>query len=268
MRRIAGLDEIATEFDAVVTDQYGVLHDGSTPFPSALAAMEALHARGCPIVALTNSGKRAATNAARLASLGFPPDLFAAVISSGELARKRLEDLPPGTAVHLITRDGETELLDGLDLPQVGPDQAAALVVLAGIRPATTSRSAYNAALEARAKNRIPLLLVNPDTLMIEAGSVMFGAGAIAEDYAKAGGPVEPLGKPAPEMFEAALQIIGATPPDRVLMIGDSPEHDIAGARNLGFQTLLVEGGVQAGLDGPPADYVIDQLRWATTGDG
>ncbi len=37
------------------------------------------------------------------------------------------------------------------------------------------------------------------------------------------------LGKPAPVIYEAAMQLLGLTSPGEVLAIGDSLEHDIAG---------------------------------------
>ena len=45
--------------------------------------------------------------------------------------------------------------------------------------------------------------------------------------------------KPAPESFAAVLTALGVTP-DRVLMVGDSPDTDIAGAHAAGVQALLL----------------------------
>ena len=52
----------------------------------------------------------------------------------------------------------------------------------------------------------------------------------------------------------------------RILCIGDSAEHDVAGGRNAGFATLLVMQGVSAGHDpaslSPQPDYVMESFRW------
>ncbi len=37
----------------------------------------------------------------------------------------------------------------------------------------------------------------------------------------------------------------------RVVMIGDSPEHDVAGARAMGLSTLLVRTGIHSHLGEP-----------------
>ena len=39
-RAIASILEVAREYDAVVLDQWGVLHDGSEPYPGAVTALE------------------------------------------------------------------------------------------------------------------------------------------------------------------------------------------------------------------------------------
>jgi len=54
---------IASSFAAVFFDQYGVLHDGRSPYPGARDALAALKSRGVKIVVLSNSGRTGAANA-------------------------------------------------------------------------------------------------------------------------------------------------------------------------------------------------------------
>jgi ribonucleotide monophosphatase NagD (HAD superfamily) len=72
------------------------------------------------------------------------------------------------------------------------------------------------------------------------------------------------LGKPGIEMFRAGLGALGDPPPGRVLMIGDSPGHDIAGAATAGCRTLWISSGVQSGADSFVAspDFRMKHLRW------
>jgi HAD superfamily hydrolase (TIGR01662 family) len=46
--------------------------------------------------------------------------------------------------------------------------------------------------------------------------------------------------KPSPLIFRAALELIGC-PAERSVMVGDSPEDDIAGARAVGMRAVLVD---------------------------
>src|SRR6185312_16969519 len=55
----ADLRSLAQRFDVFFVDQFGVLHDGSAPYPGAVAALSSLKAAGKKIVLVSNSGKRA-----------------------------------------------------------------------------------------------------------------------------------------------------------------------------------------------------------------
>lgn len=48
--------------------------------------------------------------------------------------------------------------------------------------------------------------------------------------------------KPDPRIFERALEAVGCRP-DQALLVGDHPEHDIAGAARLGLRTCWVARG-------------------------
>ena len=169
---IAGLADIADSFDGVLVDQFGVLHDGQKPFPGAGHCLEALRARNVPVVALTNSGKRATGNRDRLTRLGFHPDLIAAVVSSGELARAeiagRLESgrLRPGARIAILSRDKDTGIVDGLDVRCVAPGPDADLLVIAGIEPERRDRVGYGTLLAPLALRRIPAICANSDQVM------------------------------------------------------------------------------------------------------
>ena len=95
VRHLDSLKEIAGDYDAVVLDQWGVLHDGTTPYPRAIDTLKTL--RGTRFAVLSNSGKRAAPNAARIAAMGFCADLFDLVMTSGEAL---WQDIAAGRAAH------------------------------------------------------------------------------------------------------------------------------------------------------------------------
>jgi HAD superfamily hydrolase (TIGR01549 family) len=61
--------------------------------------------------------------------------------------------------------------------------------------------------------------------------------------------------KPSPLIFRAALELVGCEP-ETALMVGDSPRDDVAGAKAVGMQALLLD---RAGLH-PDAAHRIDSL--------
>jgi ribonucleotide monophosphatase NagD (HAD superfamily) len=87
------------------------------------------------------------------------------------------------------------------------------------------------------------------------------------------------VGKPHAPIFTAALERLGQPDPARVLMIGDSLDHDVAGARRAGMLTLLLRSGVHrvatrnssngvltlrgsVGADVPIPHWTMNHLAW------
>ncbi len=73
---------------------------------------------------------------------------------------------------------------------------------------------------------------------------------------------VEPIliGKPSPYLFHKALEEL-ALPPERVLMIGDTPSTDIAGGQAMGMRTALVDPAGRYTLESTGADVILLNLR-------
>lgn len=240
-------------YDAFLLDQFGTLHDGTQLYPGVLAALEAARAAGRRCVLLSNSGKRAAANAGRLARLGIRAELIAGYVTSGEVAWALLAagevDVARGARrCLLIERDGDGSFLDGLDLRAV-PAAEAELVLIAGSEGERRSLDSYRQELAPLARAGIPALCINPDRVMLTPRGLAFGAACIAEAYAEAGGAVSWIGKPYPQIFAAGLRLLGDMAPHRVACVGDSVEHDIAGARAAGLAGWLVRTGIVDGFD-------------------
>lgn len=267
-RAIDRLSEIRGTFDAVLIDQFGVLHDGHRQFPGTLDCLQHLVRADVPVAALSNSGKRSRLNVTRLERLGFPRALFRSVVTSGELAYRRIEDdlargrLKPGVAVAVISRDNDISMIDGLPVRPVGTDDEPDLLIIAATEPEHRTLESYLEDLAPLARAEVPALCINPDRHIYANGGAAFGPGVVAERYRTLGGSVAMLGKPGREMFLAGLNALGDIAPQRCLMIGDSPEHDIAGAKAAGCQTLLISSGVQSGTGRADADFVMTHLKW------
>jgi ribonucleotide monophosphatase NagD (HAD superfamily) len=81
---------------------------------------------------------------------------------------------------------------------------------------------------------------------MFTPRGLMPAPGALARLYAELGGTVHYVGKPHPTIFAAALRRLGDPDPGRVLVIGDSLDHDVEGGRRAGMLTALITSGVHA----------------------
>jgi len=245
---------IASSFKAVFFDQYGVLHDGRKPYPGARDALAALKSRSVKIVVLSNSGRSGAANAERMTKLGFEPGLYDLLVTSGDVAQTLLERgrfpalLAPGARCFVISTGGDDEFASALGLVPTPHSDAADLVIIAGSQADKVSLDDYCTMLAPAARRGAPCLCTNPDKLMLTASGNAPGAGRIAEIYEELGGAVTWVGKPFPEIYRAAAELAEVQDPRDVLCVGDSVEHDIAGANLFGAFTALVRTGILAGL--------------------
>jgi len=245
------LDNLIDEFDAFLLDQFGVLLDGAQSYPGAIIALSEIARRGKKVGILTNSGKRAEPNAARLQRLGFDRNHIDAVISSGEAARIKLRSmlghqLPEEAQVLVLARDGDLSSIEGLSLQATDNANAADLVLIAGSRSEEVSLQGYGTLLEGPAARGVPALCTNPDMVMLTGEGSYFGAGKIAQLYRHLGGHVEEIGKPHKLIYDVAFDQLGIKDPASVLCIGDSPAHDIRGAHVAGCKAALVRTGIHA----------------------
>jgi HAD superfamily hydrolase (TIGR01459 family) len=278
-RVLASLSEIASDYGAIVFDQWGVLHDGSAPYSMVLPTLEKLRADGHRLAVLSNSGKRAKDNEDQLARFGIPPDLFTCVMTSGEaLWRAFATGEMAYTRLHAVTRGaGDAEAwADGLGVSFV-PIDAAEAVLLMGLSD-TGGASTYDDVFAAALGRGLPVLCSNPDRTAPRAGgAIVVMPGTLAHQYVEDGGAVHFVGKPYPAVFravEAALDMA----PSRLLMVGDSLEHDIAGAHAAGWDSAFVCGGLHAqcfesgevaetvaalarAMDTPLPEFTLDTVR-------
>lgn len=277
---LPGLAALAGRYGVFLVDQFGVLHDGTAPYPGAVEALVALKGSGARVVLLSNSGKRSAPNERRLLALGFAPGSWDLFLTSGEVAYRQLAGdlgappVPRGTRCLLIARDDDLSAVDGLGLELVQRGEEAEIVLISGSRGDTVPLDAYRSLLAPAARAGVPCLCTNPDKVMLTPSGNAFGAGRIAEVYAALGGPVTWIGKPFPAIYRAALSVLGDPDPADVVGVGDSVEHDIAGAKGAGVKAALVRAGILAGLDdanleasfakhGATPDYLLSAFRWS-----
>jgi HAD superfamily hydrolase (TIGR01459 family) len=274
---LAGLGAIAAGYDALFVDQFGVLHDGAAPYPDAVETLLELKAAGKRVVLLSNSGKRAAPNEARLERLGFPRGSWTHLLSSGEVAWSILAAAAADQAIRqrclLIARDGDRSAIEGLpfDLSEDGSD--CAVVLIAASEGDRLSLEDYAALLAPAAARGVPAYCTNPDKQMLTPLGLRFGAGRIAMLYEELGGQVTWIGKPFPEIYDAARHAVGDINPRRILCVGDSVEHDIAGAREAGLASCFITGGIHHGADEAELsalyaaaravpDFTMPRFRW------
>lgn len=278
---------LAAACDGFILDQWGVLHDGTVPYPGAAACLQRLRAAGKRIVVLSNSGKRAADNLKRMARMGFDTALIDRFVSAGEDARDALETRADafhsklGRRCYAFTRDGDQSLLADIGLEFVDRVEDAHFMAVIGTDSPRRALADYERELQAGIARGLPMICANPDIARLTADGIIEAPGVLADRYEALGGTVFYHGKPHPAIYRSCLLALGCAP-ERVIAIGDSVEHDILGAARVGLRSALIPGGVHAaalgiswgGLPGPRAwrafadaavakpDFLLPAFTW------
>jgi arabinose operon protein AraL len=238
-------------------DLDGTIYVGEALVPGADAVIEALRADGRRLAFLSNKPLETRADYARkLTKLGIPAEAGDVVNSSLVLAR-HLAALDPGAPVFVI---GERPLIDELAAHgfEVRGDRHVRWVVIAFDR--TFDYAKLNTALQA-VRGGARLIATNPDrTCPTEDGEIPDCAGMTAAVEAVTGQSVEVVvGKPSPIILDVALQGLGVTAADCVI-VGDRLETDIVMGKRHGLATVLVLSGVTRPGDPRIAEIAPDAV--------
>ena len=249
---LTGLSQLVDHYDGFIVDQWGVLHDGVTPYPGARDCVRRLHEAGKRIVVLSNTGQTAEHNLSLMRGMGFDSACFDRFVGAGEDARAALvERREPfhralGRRCYAITRAGNHALIDGIGLEIVDTIEAAEFLVVIGIDSPPLGVADYEALLLAGLARRLPMICANPDIVRVSPEGTITAAGALARHYEELGGSVFYHGKPYPAIYASCLRALDGCTPERVIAIGDSVEHDVLGAARAGLACAFVAGGIHA----------------------
>jgi len=249
---VTGVSALAAAYDGFILDQWGVLHDGTSPYAGAIECLERLRAAGKDVVVLSNSGRREAENLRFMARMGFPEALFDRFVGAGDDARRAIaERADPfhralGRRCYAFTRSGDHSLIDGIGLEIVDRVEAADFLAVIGTDSPQRNLPDYEATLRAGISRGLPMVCANPDLVRLAPEGTIEAPGVLARRYEALGGAVFYHGKPHPAIYRSCLEALGVADHGRVIAIGDSIEHDVLGASRVGLRSAFVAGGIHA----------------------
>ena len=266
---ITALSQISDRYDAVFCDLWGCLHNGKTPFPAAVLALQAFRAKGGRVVLLTNAPRPQSNVINQLNAMGLPRDAWDLVVTSGEAAQAAMLSGAVGRRIYHIGAakdesffsdfsDDIQSLAGGSSITRVPLDQAEGIVCTGLADDLTETPDDYRAMLLQAKINDLPLLCANPDIIVDFGDTRLYCAGALAQAYENMGGTTLYYGKPHPPIYDLARRrlapMLTAGDP-RILCIGDGITTDVQGAVAEDLDVLFVTGGISAAEFGPDSSH-------------
>ena len=265
--------ELAPEYDVLLCDVWGVVHNGVAAFAEACDALMRSRARGATVVLVTNAPRPSEQVSRQLERLHVPREIYDAIVSSGDVTRNEIVTRPGKSLFHMGP-ERDRSIFTGLDL-QFAPLEQADYVVCSGLDDdETETPDDYRARLELMLARKVFMVCANPDVVVERGNRLLYCAGAIADLYRTMGGEVLYAGKPYRPIYDMALakaEAAAGKPIERkrVLAIGDSLRTDLKGAQALGIDFLFVTAGIHAeelgGRDRP--DMAALRTAFAAAGE-
>ncbi len=254
-RIISRLADIASHYDAVLCDVWGVIHNGRTAFQAACQALADFRQSGKPVVLISNAPRPSSVIPNQLAHLHVPTDAWDRIVTSGDATRAEIERRGPRG--YKIGPSKDEGLYDGLPV-DFRALESADYVICTGLRDDLTEPpESYRPELAALVARNLPFICANPDRVVQFGGHLIPCAGALADIYEELGGQVIMAGKPFAPIYDltiAAAEAVAGRRLDRarLLCIGDGVQTDVAGALNQKLDCLFVADGIHTQeLSGP-----------------
>ena len=247
---ITEFSTIASDYDVVLSDVWGVIHNGITSYPQACDALSHFRAGGRVVVLITNAPRPSESVARQLDRLDVPRETYDAIVSSGDVTRSVIKKRH-GQSLYHLGPERDRSIFAGLDI-DFAPPETADYVVCSGLKDdESETPDDYRPLLEFLLARKLFMVCGNPDVVVERGSTLVYCAGSIADLYASMGGEVLYAGKPYPPIYEMALARAETAAsreiaPSRVLAVGDSVRTDLKGAHAMGLDFLFVTSGIHA----------------------
>jgi HAD superfamily hydrolase (TIGR01459 family) len=256
-----GITTISTSFKGILLDAYVVFWGGNDIglFPGANKTMEKLVSNKKIVGILSNSTQLVSNEVHKLAEHGIIQYIhFHFLVTSGEVAKHIFmhEKLPFETpnrkywlfrgshpkyasykaifqdTLYIETPDIKEADFIYISVPHIdGEDQV--------------DPELFREEIEKLIMTNLPMICPNPDQFAHEGkpSRAVVRQGSIARMYEESGGKVFYIGKPNTKAYEMAMEHFkkyASFDPEEILMVGDTPETDIRGARLFGMPSALI----------------------------
>jgi len=237
--RIDGLKATIDKYDSFIIDVWGVLYDGRTYYEGVPELLDYLQDK--KKVFLSNSPRPSSTVFERLNELGLnirQEDIF----TSGDFFREKAHNGEFKDKIfYVIGAAHNKDILDGIEIKTTEDMAKANAAIVLMFVDDEQELQIYRDMLDKAKTHNLEVFCPNPDKIVSHADGIRYTGGYFAKYYETIGGKVSYFGKPHRAIYEHVINKFSLR---NTLAIGDSLETDIAGAKNLQLDSVLLLCGI------------------------
>jgi len=249
--KVVKFKDLLDKFDCFLFDQWGVIHDGKKKFKFIDKTLKKLQSKCCIVISNTSQNKSEAKKNT-LKKLNINHTYFDKIVTSGEylehiaLSKEkkfiRFNKFLKLKKCYLITNGSKNEVFKNIGLKKTNI-KSAKFILAMSVKP-FENFDRYKKILDQLISKKLTMLCSNPDKFVFDGkvNKFVLQVGTLAAYYKKIGGKVLFIGKPYIGIFSYSLKNLNFKK-NRILMIGDNTQTDIAGANRFGVKSALVLDG-------------------------
>lgn len=251
-KQLIDINDLKEQYDMFIFDVWGVVVEGSQPYPGVAEVINRLSDEGKLVVFLSNAPRPSAASITKMSTEFGVHAKEGYFFTSGQLAL----DIINNSALHFGVKDAKiynigsdrnNDILASVPNLEVTDISDANALLITAYRDEGEDIKAFDSLLKQASIMNLPAICANPDIKIINGTKWRYCAGYFARKYEELGGTVIYTGKPhsliyekmAASFYEKRINI----PRSRIVMVGDTFETDILGANRFGIESALVMTG-------------------------
>ncbi|MGB4192334.1 MAG: TIGR01459 family HAD-type hydrolase [Rickettsiales bacterium] len=249
--KILSIEDIIEKYDAIISDIWGVIHDGYAPYEKSINILNKMLIKGKKIILLSNTPRPGDLSKKTMMDWGINMNDIP-IYTSGDAVREQLvswnDDVfsKLGRKFYHLGENRNQDLLSNLEVERVDELSEANFILISAFIDDDENIDCFDYILEEAAKYNLPAICANPDLVANHGLQLRYCAGAFSERYQKLGGVVYYYGKPDTRIYNNVINKFkdyNIMDKNKILMIGDTLETDILGANKVGIDSVLVTSG-------------------------
>ncbi len=232
-------------FDGLLLDLDGVVYEGGKAIPGAVETINLLANQLTIGYVTNNASRKPETIAAQLSGYGLNVTADQVIGSARAAAQLLAEKISTDSKVLVVGGEGLRSEVERLGFTVVPSADDAPDAVIQGFSPEVGWKDLAQAAFAIQ-RGAIWVASNQDWTIPVEGGIAPGNGTLVSAVHTAVGILPDFAGKPAPKIFETALEQLKLTNP---LFVGDRLDTDSKGARGFGIKSAIVLTGISSRKD-------------------